>query len=70
MPAASRCPSMRSFTVRNRRLVEGWVMRADGTQEPDPLVFGATEADYTEIARLICSYGEIGKHYDVDMLVA
>lgn len=51
-------------------LSEGWVMRADGTQVPDPAAVRATEADYPEIARLICGDEEIGKHYDVSALVA
>jgi hypothetical protein len=51
-------------------LSEGWVMRADGTQVPDPAAVRATEADYPEIARLICGDEEIGKHYDVGALVA
>lgn len=52
------------------RLTDGWVMRADGTQKFDPAACRATEADYPEIARLICGDDEIGKHYDSDMLVA
>ena len=51
-------------------LSEGWVMRADGTQVSDSAAVRATEADYPEIARLICGDEEIGKHYDVGALVA
>ncbi len=50
-------------------LTEGWVMRADNTQEPDPAAVRATEADHSEIARLICGDEEIGKHYEVDDFV-